>query len=78
MCLKKSYLFFISFLLFYLFYLFSKKKQPKLVVSIVVDQMRYDCLIRFSDKYGNVDLKLIKKDFKRKTYTIITYQLYLS
>ena len=27
-------------------------KKPKLVVGIVVDQMRYDFLVRFYDKYG--------------------------
>ena len=26
--------------------------RPKLVVGIVVDQMRYDYLVRFYDKYG--------------------------
>ncbi len=31
--------------------------RPKLVVGIVVDQMRYDYLIRFWDKYGNDGFK---------------------
>jgi hypothetical protein len=36
----------------------TEKVGPKLVVGIVVDQMRYDYLIRFYDKYG-------EKGFKR-------------
>lgn len=32
-------------------------QQPKLVVGIVVDQMRYDYLFRFYDKYGNGGFK---------------------
>jgi predicted AlkP superfamily pyrophosphatase or phosphodiesterase len=32
-------------------------KRPKLVVGIVVDQMRYDYLIRFYNKYGNGGFK---------------------
>ena len=39
-----------------------KKKQqekPKLVVGIVIDQMRYDYLTRFASKYGNDGFKRI-------------------
>ena len=28
-------------------------KKPKLVIGIVIDQMRYDYLTRFADKYGD-------------------------
>ena len=42
----------------------QKRTNPKLVVGIVVDQMRYDYLIRFSDKYGeNGFKKLLKKGY---------------
>ncbi|NVK53045.1 MAG: alkaline phosphatase family protein [Flavobacteriaceae bacterium] len=34
-------------------------KKPKLVVGIVIDQMRYDYLIRFASKYGNDGFKRI-------------------
>src|SRR5207244_3991966 len=34
-------------------------QSPKLVVGIVVDQMRYDYLSRFYDKYGNGGFKRI-------------------
>lgn len=37
----------------------SPVDRPKLVVGIVVDQMRYDYLIRFYDKYGNDGFKRI-------------------
>ncbi|MFM8361634.1 MAG: alkaline phosphatase family protein, partial [Haliscomenobacter sp.] len=30
----------------------AKPRQPRLVVGIVVDQMRYDYLYRYYDKYG--------------------------
>jgi len=32
---------------------FTKVDRPKLVVGIVVDQMRYDYLTRFYDRYGD-------------------------
>ncbi|HMK07014.1 MAG TPA: alkaline phosphatase family protein, partial [Flavobacterium sp.] len=38
---------------------------PKLVVGIVIDQMRYDYLYRFADKYGNGGFKrLLKQGFE--------------
>ncbi|GGG89552.1 alkaline phosphatase family protein [Polaribacter pacificus] len=37
-------------------------QKPKLVVGIVVDQMRYDYLIRFANKYGKDGFKRILKD----------------
>ncbi|MGB0879470.1 MAG: alkaline phosphatase PafA [Polaribacter sp.] len=39
-----------------------KKKKPKLVVGIVIDQMRYDYLIRFFNKYGEDGFKRILND----------------
>ncbi len=35
----------------------NKQQRPKLVVGIIVDQMRYDYLIRFDDKYGDDGFK---------------------
>lgn len=37
-------------------------KKPKLIVGIVVDQMRYDYLIRFADKYGENGFKRLLKE----------------
>lgn len=39
------------------FFSFAQKQKPKLVVGIVVDQMRYDYLTRFWDKYGEGGFK---------------------
>ena len=35
----------------------AQKQKPKLVIGIVVDQMRYDYLTRFWDKYGDGGFK---------------------
>ncbi|WP_139959513.1 alkaline phosphatase PafA [Flavicella sediminum] len=42
----------------------QKTERPKLVVGIVVDQMRYDYLVRFADKFGDDGFKkIISKGF---------------
>jgi predicted AlkP superfamily pyrophosphatase or phosphodiesterase len=40
----------------------SNNERPSLVVAIVVDQMRYDYLIRYWDKYGNGGFKRMIRD----------------
>ncbi|WP_338733169.1 alkaline phosphatase PafA [Mangrovimonas cancribranchiae] len=40
----------------------SNQNNPKLVVGIVVDQMRYDYLTRFESKYGNGGFKRLIND----------------
>ncbi len=40
----------------------SQSAKPKLVVGIVVDQMRQDYLLRFADKYGDDGFKRLMKD----------------
>ncbi|PQJ73655.1 alkaline phosphatase [Polaribacter butkevichii] len=40
----------------------SQNKKPKLVVGIVIDQMRYDYLTRFADRYGKDGFNRILKD----------------
>ena len=40
----------------------SQNETPKLVVGIVVDQMRYDYLTRFSDKYGADGFKRMMRE----------------
>ncbi len=40
----------------------AQPPKPKLVIGIVVDQMRQDYLLRFSDKYGEDGLKRIMKN----------------
>ncbi|WP_158840855.1 alkaline phosphatase PafA [Polaribacter sp. L3A8] len=55
-----------SFICFFVFFgnskLTSQNKNPKLVVGIVIDQMRYDYLTRFSDRYGKDGFNRILKD----------------
>ncbi|PQJ79165.1 alkaline phosphatase PafA [Polaribacter porphyrae] len=42
----------------------NKLEKPKLVIGVVVDQMRYDYLTRFSNRYGENGFKrLVKKGF---------------
>ncbi len=49
------------------FFSFAQKQKPKLVVGIVVDQMRYDYLTRFWDKYGDGGFKkLVNEGFNCK------------
>ena len=63
----------IAFLLFIIFSLSAKAQRktdhvnPKLVVGIIVDQMRYDYLTRFKTKYGEGGFKrMINKGFNCK------------
>ncbi len=61
--MKYSFLFVISFL--FIFSCQEKQleiKKPKLVVGIVVDQMRYDYLTRFADKYSADGFQRILKN----------------
>ena len=49
-------------LLFGCLTILNAQKKPKLVIGIVVDQMRYDYLLRFKDKFGKKGFnKLISK-----------------
>ncbi|OFY90873.1 MAG: hypothetical protein A3K10_17420 [Bacteroidetes bacterium RIFCSPLOWO2_12_FULL_31_6] len=49
------------------FFAFSQKQKPKLVIGIVVDQMRYDYLSRFWSKYGEDGFKkLVNEGFNCK------------
>lgn len=40
----------------------KRTERPKLVVGIIVDQMRYDYLIRFKDRYGEDGFKKLMKN----------------
>lgn len=49
------------------FFSVAQKQKPKLVIGIVVDQMRYDFLVRFWDKYGDGGFKkLVNEGFNCK------------
>ena len=40
----------------------SKPQEPKLIVGTVIDQMRYDYLTRFSDRYSENGFKRLLKN----------------
>lgn len=53
----------------------NSKIQPKLVVGIVVDQMRYDYLTRFYDKFSDGGFKRMMNDgYDCKITITILYQ----
>ncbi len=51
----------------------ERKKQPKLVVGIVVDQMRYDFLYRYWNKYGKGGFKRLLREGYLCANTNINY-----
>ncbi len=55
------------FLLFFSVVLFSQQKRPKLVVGVVIDQMRDEYIDRFYEDFGNGGFKrLIKEGYRFK------------
>ena len=62
--MRKTSLLFAYFLLSGFLFAQKTAPQPKLIVGIVVDQMRYDFLYRFRDSYGSGGFKrLISEGF---------------
>lgn len=63
--MKKNLILFFAFLLTVMAFKPATKKndkKPKLVVGVVIDQMRYDYLIRFSKKYGDDGFKRLLRE----------------
>lgn len=63
--MKKNLILLFAFLLTVMAFKPATKKndkKPKLVVGVVIDQMRYDYLIRFSKKYGNDGFKRLLRE----------------
>ncbi len=60
--MKKTILFLLVFGSFLANAQKEKLEKPKLIVGIVVDQMRYDYLYRFYDKYSNKGLKKLMNE----------------
>lgn len=52
---------------------FTQQEKPKLVVGLVVDQMRWDYLYRYSGLYGNGGFKRLLKDGFTAENTFISY-----
>ena len=68
----------IGFILLFTFLqvniLFSQKvERPKLVVGIVIDQMRYDYLYRFNQYFGNDGFKRLMNDGTNFTFAHFNY-----
>jgi predicted AlkP superfamily pyrophosphatase or phosphodiesterase len=57
-----TFLLLATFLAFQGFSQENKEEKPKLVVGIVVDQMRYDYLMRFWDRFGEYGFKKLIND----------------
>ncbi len=51
----------------------KKSSSPKLVVGIVIDQMRYDYLYRFNSLYGEDGFKKLMKDGSNFTFAHFNY-----
>lgn len=60
--MKKSILILFLLLISFNISYAQKTKKPKLIIGIVVDQMRYDYLYRFSDKYSDNGFKRLLKE----------------
>ncbi|WP_437919314.1 alkaline phosphatase PafA [Sphingobacterium sp. LRF_L2] len=52
---------------------FAQPARPKLVIGLMVDQMRWDYLYRFSDRYGNDGFKRLLNEGFSCENTIINY-----
>ena len=52
---------------------FSQQEKPKLVVGLVVDQMRWDYLYRYTGLYGNGGFKRLLKDGFTAENNFISY-----
>lgn len=72
----KKFFFLITFI-FTSNFLFAQQNQkdrkPKLIVGIVVDQMRWDYLYRYYDRYGNGGFKRLLNDGFSCENTLINY-----
>ena len=51
----------------------QRKKQPKLVIGLVIDQMRWDFLYRFQDTYGNDGFNRLLREGFSYDNTLIPY-----
>src|SRR5215212_1579403 len=76
MC-KKFFLFQVTLFLFFISFSQSQQKdripRPKLVIGIVVDQMRWDYLYRYYDLYSNNGFKRLLNEGFSCENTLIPY-----
>lgn len=72
--LKKTNLIFALFsLIFFVGIAQNKQEKPKLVVGMVVDQMRWDYLYRYADRYGNDGFKRLLNEGFSSENNLINY-----
>ncbi len=71
--LRRAVLFVFFVLINIAFIKAQNKEMPKLVVSVVIDQMRYDYLNKFSDLYGEGGFKRLMKGGANFTFTNLNY-----
>jgi|GEM_PF-5820828 len=80
---KKMFKKFVIFIVFaftcnFIFAQVKKVQRPKLVVGIVVDQMRWDYLYRYYDRFGDGGfIRLLKDGFPVIIRLLITFLLIL-
>jgi predicted AlkP superfamily pyrophosphatase or phosphodiesterase len=60
--MKKIFLFAVSLFSLNIIHAQGALERPKLVIGIVVDQMRWDYLYRFQERYGDDGLKRLMRD----------------
>lgn len=69
----RSFLSMINLLIFTVSFSFAQSTKPKLVVGLVIDQMRWDYLYRYQDLYGPNGFKRLLKDGFSAENTMIPY-----
>ena len=52
----------------------AQVQRPKLVVGLVVDQMRWDYLYYYYNEYGNDGLRRLTTDSRMRTHTSTTHR----
>ena len=72
--MKNKFLLLSALLTFYSVALFAQTPaKPKLVVGIVVDQMRFDYLYRFQSNYGKDGFNRLMREGTNFTYAHFNY-----
>jgi len=71
--MKKHFLYSLALALLLGNQAMAQVERPKLVVGMMVDQMRWDYLYRFADRYGNDGFKRLLKEGFSCENTIINY-----
>ncbi|MDR2284826.1 MAG: alkaline phosphatase family protein, partial [Sphingobacterium sp.] len=71
--MKKHFIFFLALALAFVKDVNAQVERPKLVVGLMVDQMRWDYLYRFADRYGQDGFKRILKEGFSCENTLINY-----